>query len=206
MSTIVGNVVVKVQEQHPDIPSEQIARGLSLVSGAILLFIGLVRAGWLVEFIPLVAINAFTTGAAISIASGQVPAMMGIRGINTRGATYLILIDILKNLGATRIDAAMGITALVFLYLLRWFCNFMSRKQPQKKKMWFFLSTLRMAFVILFYTMISWLVNRNIANEDEARFKILGTVPRGMYIRSQRCFLGVLTSGIKAFSTLARLF
>ncbi|GME45235.1 sulfate permease II [Neofusicoccum parvum] len=179
MSTIVGNVVVKVQEQHPDIPSEQIARGLSLVSGAILLFIGLIRAGWLVEFIPLVAINAFTTGAAISIASGQVPAMMGIRGINTRGATYLILIDILKNLGATRIDAAMGITALVFLYLLRWFCNFMSRKQPQRKKMWFFLSTLRMAFVILFYTMISWLVNRNIANEDEARFKILGTIPRG---------------------------
>lgn len=182
MSTLVGNLVVRVQEQHPDIPAEHIARGLSRVSGGILLFIGLIRAGWLVEFIPLVAINAFTTGAAISIASGQVPAMLGIRGVNTRGATYLVIVETLQSLGNSQIDAAMGVTALAFLYILRWFCNFMSRKQPHRKKMWFFLSTLRMAFVILLYTMISWLVNRNISNEDDARFKILGTVPRGMLL------------------------
>lgn len=52
--------------------------------------------------------------------------------------------------------------------------------------MWFFLSTLRIAFVILLYIMISWLANRNIKalkgpkpNMKKAKFEILGKVPRG---------------------------
>ncbi|KEF62798.1 SulP family sulfate permease [Exophiala aquamarina CBS 119918] len=45
MSTIVGNIVLKVQQTDPDIPAEQIARGLSVICGAVLLFIGLIRAG-----------------------------------------------------------------------------------------------------------------------------------------------------------------
>ncbi|KAF4545002.1 sulfate anion transporter [Lasiodiplodia theobromae] len=179
MSTIVGNIVIKVQDKHPDIPAEQVARCLSLISGAILLFIGLIRAGWIVEFIPLVAITSFMTGAAFSIAVGQVPAMMGISGINTREATYLVLINTLKKLGSTKIDAALGLSALFALYFIRWVCNTMSEKQPHRKKMWFFLSTLRMAFIILLYTMASWLSNRGISNAKEAKFKILGTVPRG---------------------------
>ncbi|KAH7045132.1 sulfate transporter family-domain-containing protein [Macrophomina phaseolina] len=179
MSTIVGNIVIKVQDKHPDIPAEQVARGLSLISGVILLFIGLVRIGWIVEFIPLVAISSFMTGAALSIAAGQVPAMMGISGINTREATYKVIINTLKKLGTTKLDAALGLTTLFALYFIRWFCNFMSEKQPQRKKVWFFISTLRMAFLILLYTMISWLVNRGISNSKEAKFKILGTVPRG---------------------------
>ncbi|GME58406.1 sulfate anion transporter [Neofusicoccum parvum] len=179
MSTIVGNIVIKVQDKHPDIPAEQVARGLSLISGAILLFIGLIRAGWIVEFIPLVAITSFMTGAAFSIAVGQVPAMMGISGINTREATYKVLINTLKALGKTKVDAALGLSALFALYFFRWICNTMSERQPHRKKMWFFLSTLRMAFIILLYTMISWLSNRGISNAKEAKFKILGTVPRG---------------------------
>ncbi|KMU75508.1 sulfate permease 2 [Coccidioides immitis RMSCC 3703] len=90
MSTIVGNVVIKVQDVNPDIPAEQIARGLSVICGAFLLFVGLIRCGWIVEFIPLVTITSFMTGAAISITVGQVPAMMGIRGVNTREAAYKI--------------------------------------------------------------------------------------------------------------------
>ncbi|OMP82689.1 Sulfate permease 2 [Diplodia seriata] len=179
MSTIVGNIVIKVQDKHPDIPAEQVARGLSLISGAILLFIGLIRAGWIVEFIPLVAITSFMTGAAFSIAVGQVPAMMGISGINTREATYKVLINTLKKLGSSKVDAALGLSALFLLYFIRWVCNTMSERQPHRKKMWFFLSTLRMAFIILLYTMISWLSNRDISNAKEAKFKILGTVPRG---------------------------
>lgn len=179
MSTIVGNVVIRVQDQHPDIPAEEIARGLAVICGAILLFVGLARLGWIVEFIPLVAIASFTTGASLSIAAGQIPAMMGISGINTREATHMIIIETLKNLGRAKVDAAMGITSMVLLYFLRWTCNFLARKQPHRKKLWFFVSSLRMAFVFLLYTMISWLVNRNIETPSDAKFKILGTVPRG---------------------------
>ena len=186
MSTIVGNIVTKIQDKQPEIEAVDIARALSVIAGSVLLFIGLTRLGRIVELIPLVAITSFMTGAAISIGAGQVPALMGISGVNTRGPTYLVIIDTLKGLGRTKLDAAMGLTALFMLYAVRIFCNFMSKKQPSKQKVWFFVSTLRMAFVILLYIMISWLANKDIpglhnAKNDVkmAKFKILGRVPRG---------------------------
>lgn len=184
MSTIVGNVVIKVQSEHPDIPAEEIARTLALISGSIVLFIGLVRIGWIVEWIPLTAITAFMTGSAISIAVGQVPALMGIAGVNTRDATYLVFINTLKALGRTKLDAAMGLSALAMLYLIRSAFNWVTPRFPNHKRLFFFLSTLRIAFVILLYTLISWLVNRNVKDATKAAFKILGTIPRGMYCAS----------------------
>ncbi|CAI6339602.1 unnamed protein product [Periconia digitata] len=183
MSTIVGNIVTKVQKTHKDIAAEEIARALAIIAGAVLLAIGLTRLGRIVELIPLIAISSFMTGAAFSIGVGQVPALLGISGINTRGATYLVIIETLKNLPKAKLDAAMGVSALAMLYAIRIFCNIMTKKQPHRKKMWFFLSTLRMAFVILLYIMISWLANRNVpgvkGSASKAKFKILGRVPRG---------------------------
>lgn len=186
MSTIVGNIVIKIQATKPELEAVDIARALSVIAGAVLLFIGLTRLGRIVELIPLVAITSFMTGAAISIGVGQVPALMGIPGVNNRGATYKVIIDTLKGLPRTKLDAAMGLSALFLLYAIRIFCNFMSKKQPLRKKLWFFVSTLRMAFVILLYILISWLANKDIeglhnAKNDlkQARFKILGRVPRG---------------------------
>ncbi|SPN99066.1 related to Sulfate permease 2 [Cephalotrichum gorgonifer] len=180
MSTIVGNIVVRITEEDPDISAEEIARSLALISGAILLFIGFTRLGFIVEFIPLVAITSFMTGAAISIAAGQVPAMMGIKNVNTRGATYKVIIDTLKALPTTKIDAAMGLSALVMLYAIRIFCSIMGKRFPNQRKAWFFVSTLRMVFVILLYTMISWLVNRHVKGDaKKAMFSILGHVPSG---------------------------
>ncbi|KXX77524.1 Sulfate permease 2 [Madurella mycetomatis] len=179
MSTIVGNIVTKVQQTHPDLSADVIARSLALISGVVLLFLGLIRAGFIVEFIPLVAIGAFMTGSAISIASGQVPGLMGISGVNTREETYLVIINTLRGLPRARLDAAMGLTALFGLYFIRWFCGFMGRKHPSRAKTWFFISTLRMAFIVILYILVSWLVNRNISEASEARFRILGTVPSG---------------------------
>jgi sodium-independent sulfate anion transporter 11 len=59
MSTIVGNIVVKVRKEHPEMTAPDIARALSVIAGAVLLFIGLTRLGRIVELIPLVAITSF---------------------------------------------------------------------------------------------------------------------------------------------------
>lgn len=179
MSQLVGNVILRVRDDHPEFAPDQIARALALIAGAVLLFIGLIRLGWVVEFIPLVAITSFMTGAALSILCGQIPSLLGLSGVNTRQATYLVIIDSLKALPTGSLDAAIGMSALFLLYLVRWFCNFMSEKQPKWKKFWFFVSTLRMAFVILLYVLISFLANRNISSADDARFRILGDVPSG---------------------------
>lgn len=179
MSKLTGDVVIKVAKSHPEYPANVVASALAIICGVIIVSIGLVRCGWIVEFISLTAISAFMTGSALNIAVGQVPTLMGIDGFDTRDTTYKVVINILKHLGRTKKDAAMGFTALFLLYLIRFVCNSLARKRPQKAKFFFFISTLRTAFVILLYTLISYLVNRHHRPTKQNKFKILGTVPRG---------------------------
>ncbi len=179
MSTVTGTVVSEVIKKLPEYKNDPnvIASALAIIAGAVICFIGLIRCGWIVDFISLSAISAYMTGSALNIAVGQVPALMGITGFSNRDATYKVVINILKHLGRTKIDAAIGLTALALLYMIRSACNFGARKVPQRAKMFFFISTLRTSFVILLYTLISWLVNRN--HRKQPIFAILGTVPRG---------------------------
>lgn len=167
-----------VKKSDPKIPGHVVASALAVIAGSIITFIGLIRCGWIVDFIPLTAISAFMTGSAINIAAGQVPTLMGISNLfNTRASTYRVIINTLKNLKHSKLDAAMGLTALFALYAIRSAFNYAARKQPQRRKLFFFLSTLRTAFIILLYTMVSWLVNRH--HRKKPLFKILSTVPRG---------------------------
>lgn len=179
MSLIVGNVVLKVQDTNPDIPPHVVASALAIICGAIIVFIGLIRLGWIVEWISLAALSAFMTGSALNIAVGQFPNLMGITGFDTRASTYKVVINSLKHLGRTTLDAAIGLTALVMLYGIRAACNFSAKRVPSRAKFFFFLSTLRTAFVILLYTLISYLVNRHHRPTKQNKFKLTGPVPRG---------------------------
>lgn len=181
LSTVTGNVVTSSLAQLPqykDSPQD-IASALAIICGAIVCFLGLVRLGWIVDVISLPAITAFMTGSALNIAVGQIPSLLGIpsKVVNSRDSTYLVIIHVLQHLNACKLDAAMGLTALAMLYILRSLCSLGIRRLPQRKKLFFFLSTLRTVFVILLYTMISWLVNMNYRTRP--KFTILGTVPRG---------------------------
>ncbi|KAI1341509.1 putative sulfate permease [Xylariaceae sp. FL0016] len=179
VSQVTGTVVQKVIAQHPEFTDTPwiIASALSVIAGSIVLFIGLVRCGWIVELIPLVSLTAFMTGSAISIAAGQVPTLMGIKGFSTRDSTYLVIIHTLQGLPRTNMNAAIGLTALTMLYTIRFGCQWLAKKYPQRSKLFFFLATLRAVFVILLYTMISWLVNMH--QRQDPAFAILGSVPRG---------------------------
>ncbi|KAJ2392192.1 hypothetical protein GGI23_005273 [Coemansia sp. RSA 2559] len=153
---------------------------MSVVLGCIVTALGLLRLGFIVDFIPLTAIAAFMTGSALNIAMGQIPTLMGnnsVKAYNTRAPTYLVFGNFFKYIGHCDINAAVGLTALFLLYAIRAACKYGSRRWPRYEKAFFFASTLRTAFVILLYTLISYLVNRN--HHDHPRFSILGTVPRG---------------------------
>ncbi|KAI1814462.1 sulfate permease [Poronia punctata] len=179
LSTVTGTVVDNVANKYPeyeDVPWVT-ASALAVICGAIVLFLGLARLGWIVELIPMVSLAAFMTGSAISIASGQVATLMGIPKVNSRDATYLVIINTLKGLPNTKLDAAMGLTSLFMLYLIRSVCSLLAKKYPSREKLYFFLNTLRSVFVILLYTLISWLVNMH--RRSDPAFKILGEVPRG---------------------------
>lgn len=180
MSQVTGEVVDALQGDFPDIAPHYIASALAILCGAIVCFLGLIRVGWIVDMIPLVSLSAFMTGSALNILVGQVPTMMGIKfpkPWTTRDPTYRVIINSLKYIGTTKIDAAMGLTALIMLYGIRSICQYAAKKYPNRQKLIFFIMTLRTVFVILLYTMISWLVNMH--RRSDPMFKILSSVPRG---------------------------
>ncbi|PHH67436.1 hypothetical protein CDD81_48 [Ophiocordyceps australis] len=195
MSQVTGNVVLRARDELPGVEGHVIASSLALLTGAIILALGLLRLGWIVEFIPLPAICAFMTGSAINIASGQLAKLMGISGVNSREAPYRVIIETLKRLPSTRLDAALGLSAILMLYLIRGFCSYMARHRPRRAKFYFFLSTLRTVFVMLLYTGISAAVN--VRHKDKPKFSIIKTVPRGF----QHAAVPELNSSlIKAFA------
>ncbi|KAG5639597.1 hypothetical protein H0H81_010799 [Sphagnurus paluster] len=181
MSLTVAQVIKHVQHAHPDQwTGPTIASSLALITGFIVLGIGLLRIGWLVEFIPAPAVSGFMTGSAISIAAGQVPGLMGITGFDTRAATYKVIINTLKGLPRTKLDAAWGLPGLVALYGIRILCDYLGRKYPRRTRLFFFISVLRNAFVILVLTIAAWLYTRHRKNKaGKYPIKILQTVPAG---------------------------
>ncbi|KAJ2813732.1 hypothetical protein H4S07_000459 [Coemansia furcata] len=182
MSTLMGNILHDVLPHLPQYQATPwvVAGCLSVVLGCIVTALGLLRLGFIVDFIPLPAIAAFMTGSALNIAMGQIPTLMGnnsVKGYNTRDPTYLVFGNFFKYIKHCNLNAAVGLTSLFLLYAIRAGCKYAARRWPKREKLFFFISTLRTAFVILLYTLISFLVNRN--HRSNPKFSILGVVPRG---------------------------
>ncbi|KAF5020592.1 hypothetical protein F66182_7378 [Fusarium sp. NRRL 66182] len=178
-SLLVGEVIAHVHEARPDTyTSVEIAKTLSFMTGLILLALGLLRLGWLVEVIPYIPVSAFITAASITIMCTQLPVLLGIPNVNTREEPYKVLISTLGKIGDTQLDAAIGITCLVLLELAKFIFTKLEARQPARKRMWSIISSLRLTFAMLLYTLISFLVNRNIP-EEESRFRIVGHINQG---------------------------
>ncbi|PCH38368.1 sulfate permease [Wolfiporia cocos MD-104 SS10] len=181
MSLTVSQIISYVNQHYPDRwSSPEIATTIAFICGFIVLALGLLRLGWIVEFIPAPAVSGYMTGSAINIVSGQVPGLMGLTGFDTRAATYKVIINSLKHLPKTQLDAAFGLTGLASLYMIRMTCDYMIRRFPRRQRIFFFLSVFRNAFVIVILTIASWLYCRHRkSHSGKYPIKVLGTVPRG---------------------------
>ncbi|POR36374.1 Sulfate permease 2 [Tolypocladium paradoxum] len=179
LSTVVGSVVEDVTSSPggKDVPAHVIASALSVIAGCIVLGIGLLRCGWIVDLISITSLSAFMTGSAITIAVSQLPALLGVTGFSNRDSPYTVVINTLKHLSETKLDAAMGLTALFALYLIRYSLTEAAERFPRHKRIIFFVNTMRTVVVILLYTMVSWLVNMH--RRDNPAFRLLGAVPKG---------------------------
>ncbi|CAF4654860.1 unnamed protein product [Rotaria sp. Silwood1] len=177
-SILTGSVVDAVHRDYPNYEPHVIASALSLISGCIIFALGMLRLGFIVDFIPLPALAAFTTGSALNIAIGQIPVMMGNnKYLNTGESTYLVFGQFWKQIKHCDLNAALGLASLAFLYLIRFICIRASRRFPTREKIFFFISTLRVVFVILLFLFISWLINHH--DPDHPRTSIIGKIPRG---------------------------
>lgn len=189
MSMQVGKVIAHVQEKEGDKYSPAvIATFLSLICGGIAAGIGILRLGFILEFISIPAVMGFMSGSAFSIIVGQVPGLMGYNKlVNTRQSSYKVVIDTLKNLKHTSSDAAFGLVCLFLLYLWKYLTEVGQKRYPRKKAWFFYTQQLRNAIIIIVATAISWgIVHPKKVNFSgpSADFKppisIIGKVPSGL--------------------------
>lgn len=91
---------------------------LALLSGAILLLMGLFRMGFLANFLSHPVVSAFITASGIIIAASQ---MKHILGINAGGHNlYEILVSLFEKLPETNLPTLyIGAASLIFLFWVR---------------------------------------------------------------------------------------
>ena len=94
------------------------AIALAMVAGILLIAMGVMRLGFLANFLSHPVISGFITAAAVQIAAGQVGPLLGIR---SKGENLLdILLSIAPSLSQINsYTAAIGLASLVFLLWAR---------------------------------------------------------------------------------------
>lgn len=174
-----GDIYHQVDALRPgEYSGGDVARALSLIIGVISALIGLLRLGWVVDFIPYIPISAFTTSASVTIMLTQAPAVLGITTVSTRDAPYLVAVNTLRALGDAKVDAAVGLSCLALLFAVRDGCAAMAARQPRWKRVWDNIASLRQVTAMVLYTLISFLVNRT--RREDPRFQLVGKIQSGV--------------------------
>ncbi|KAI8992281.1 sulfate transporter family-domain-containing protein [Pilobolus umbonatus] len=173
---LVGQTVTRITTANPDITGPEVAVALSLFGGMIVMAVGLLRLGIIVDFIPAPAIAGFMTGSALTISVGQLPKLFGITTVKTQAAVYLVFGNFLKHLPDTKIDAAFGLVSLAWLYAVRYVCQKLGQKYPKYATHLFFFNIMRNGILIIFGTLLAFLIN---IGKETSPISILKTVPPG---------------------------
>lgn len=190
MSLQVSKVIAHVQARagKDAYPPEVIATFLSLICGGIAAGIGILRLGFILEFISIPAVMGFMSGSAFNIIVGQVPGLMGFNSkVNTRDAAFKVVVNTLKNLKYTTKDAAFGLVPLFILYLWKFSSDYAPKRWPRYKTWFFYFQQLRNAIVIIVATAISWgivhpkkVAWKGAASKFKPPISTIGVVPRGL--------------------------
>ncbi|KAK3815507.1 MAG: sulfate transporter family-domain-containing protein [Benniella sp.] len=178
ISLITGELVAQLAGRYTPV---QVAGLSCLAVGTLIMLLGVLQLGIILDFFPSTVLVGYTTGAAATIMVSQTPKWIGVSGVNTREPPYLVLINTLKALPTLSwLDFAFGLLSMLGLVGMglavdRWGHGKFSIQLVKISR--FFVVT-------VVATMFSFLVNINAPYDLEGniipRISILKTVPSGL--------------------------
>ncbi|KAF2994478.1 hypothetical protein E8E13_000844 [Curvularia kusanoi] len=146
---IIGDVL------HEGYSAQAIASAVAMSVGIYSLAIGLLKLGFLLEFISVPVLSGFISAAAIVIMLGQIPSLFGISvGSGTANIIHDIFAKIPQWDGAT---TGIGLGGILILVLMQ---KMGQRWGKQSKAVWL-LALGRSAVVLILFTGISYGINKN---------------------------------------------
>jgi SulP family sulfate permease len=114
VSVLSGSIVRGLSGGDPEL-AVQLTSVLALSAGLALLFVGLLRAGWVAQFLSEPIVTGFVAGLVVLIVVGEIPGLSGLPSPN--GSLVERLAALVRDLplfhGAT---LAVGVTALAVLF------------------------------------------------------------------------------------------
>ncbi|XP_071878713.1 sodium-independent sulfate anion transporter [Bombus fervidus] len=158
---------------------------LTLISGCVCFFMGILHLGFLLDFISGPVSVGFTSAAAIIIATSQVK---DILGIHIGGSKFVeVWQNIFERIGETKLwDTALGISCIIILLLLRKIkdipfmkkaAKMSSRAQVIMQKSLWLLSTARNILVVLVCGVMCWLLESHLGSSP---VRLTGHVKQGL--------------------------
>ncbi|CEJ02155.1 hypothetical protein RMCBS344292_16170 [Rhizopus microsporus] len=182
MSLLVGQIITKFVTTSQYLSGEwtmtDAVTTLALFAGFITMLIGLLRLGPLFYFICQPAIAGFMAGSGLTIVINQFSKIFGVPGINTSEAPYLVFGKTLINLNHSTVDAAFGLTSLLYLYVVKYLAQHLMRRYPRHGRLIFFFNTSRSIVVLVFSTLICFMIN-HFGHFEKSPFQIIGNIPAG---------------------------
>ncbi len=168
-ATAVGDVVART---GADYVTASIA--LAMLSGLVLILMGVLRFGFLVNFLSHPVVAGFITASGIIIAVGQLRHLLGI---DAHGDNLLVLgSSLAENLDATNVvTLALGVIALSLLILARRPMHSLLKGLGLSDSWSNFLCKASPVFVVIITTLLAW--GLALGNEGVA---LVGEVPSGL--------------------------
>lgn len=156
----------------PPLPPALVAAVVAVSVGILALIMGVLKLGWMLDFISLPVLIGFIMGSAIIIIQGQVPTLLGEEGVSP--IFVLQGKDIITKIGTAKpLTIAIGASGIVILLILQ----FIGKKWGKKNHAIWVLSISRNIIVLVLFTGISFAVNRDL---ETPLWEITGTIPSGL--------------------------
>ncbi len=134
--------------------------------------LGLLKLGFLLELVSHPVLTGFISAAAITIILGQVPAIFGEKNVGSGVANQIH--DIIAKISQTKpITFAIGISGIFMLVAMQ----IIGQRYGKKNKFVWIVSIGRNAITILLFTIISFVVNKDIQTPI---FDLTGKIPSGL--------------------------
>ena len=147
---------------------------LALMSGIILTFMGLLKLGFIANFLSHPVISGFITASGLIIASSQLNHILGIEG---RGSNlYEILVNLAGNLiSINGYTVSLGVFALIILFWCKTRLKNFLLERGLKSSIADILSRTGPVFAILLTSLAVWLLDLEIK-----QVAIVGSIPEGL--------------------------
>ncbi|XP_019888316.1 sodium-independent sulfate anion transporter [Ooceraea biroi] len=147
---------------------------LCFLSGCITIFLGILRLGFLVEFVSIPVVSGFTSAASVIIACSQIKSLLGL---NIHGESFVeIWRELANHITDTRIpDLILSCCCILILLVLKHLKDKKVASTTLKRFLWT-IGTARNALVVILCAVASYIFEMH----DGAPFVLTGHIDPGL--------------------------